>query len=99
MPTSVTIDENLRKKIIKLADELDLSQEDILKQAVEMFEEQLAREESRDETARALMKQAAEKRKCIEWRKKIRAHLSKPGIDIDDVRIAKWSEVDEDSSR
>jgi len=94
MPSSVTVDDALRRKIKKLAAELDTTQGEIVSRAIELFEKTLSAESySPDPEARRLISEAAKRRQDIPWRKKVREALRKPGPHIEDLRISRWSEV------
>lgn len=96
MTTSVTIDDELRKKIKKLAAELDTTQGNIVEQAIELLEWKLSTEpDEQDPKAREIIQRAVEKRKDIPWRKKIRKAIQRSGIEIDEMRISAWGEVTE----
>lgn len=97
MVSSVTVDDALRKKIKKLAAELDTTQGEIVAQAIFLFERTLGYEShTPDPESRKIMREAAIRRKDISWRKKIREALQKPGLNIEDVRISSWGSIDED---
>ncbi len=98
MTTSITVDDELRKKVKRLAAELDTTQGEIIRQAIEEFEVKFRKTETRNEIAVETMQKASEKRKNIPWRKEIKEKLCKPGIDIDELRITNWGNLDEDSS-
>ena len=84
MTSSVTIDDELRKKIKKLAAELDTTQENIVEQAIELLEMKLStRPDEQDPKAREIIQKAVEKRKDIPWRKKIRKAIQSPRIEMD----------------
>ena len=97
MPSSVTVDDDLRRKIKKLAAELDTSQGEIVSRAIALFEKEIGFESNTpNPKARKIMRKAAVKRKNISWRKEIRKALKKPGLTVDDVRITSWEALDED---
>ena len=86
MTSSVTIDDELRKKIKKLAAELDTTQENIVEQAIILLEMKLStRPDEQDLKAREIIQKAVEKRKDIPWRKKIRKAIQSPGIEMDEM--------------
>ncbi|MHA2030605.1 MAG: hypothetical protein ACW99A_12720 [Candidatus Kariarchaeaceae archaeon] len=96
MTSSVTVDKNLRKRIKKIAAELDTTQGDVIEKAVDAFEKSLQKDAStQNQRARDIMKKAANKCKNDKTRQKVRAALSEPGIDIDEIRIEGWVEINE----
>ena len=99
MPSSVTVDEDLRKKIKKLAAELDTTQGDIISRAIGLYEKEIGmRGYSPNPKAREIIQKAANKRKNIQWRKTIRNALKSPGPLIEDMRISNWGEIPADKS-
>ncbi len=99
MPSSVTVDDDLRRRIKKLAAELDTSQGEVVAKAITLIERELSIENTqRDPEARKMMQKAALKRKNIPWRQEIRKKLSGPGLGIEDMRIASWKDFDENQS-
>jgi hypothetical protein len=88
MNSSVTISNELRKKIKKLAAQLDSTQGEIVEQAISIFEKTQQNKVSiHDEKARNIMKQATENNSKLAWRKKIRESLSSSGIDLEEFNI------------
>jgi hypothetical protein len=99
MPSSVTVDDELRKKIKKLAAELDTTQGDIISRAVGLFENEIGiKLYSPDPKAREIIQRAANKRKNLQWRKTIRKALESTGPSIEDMRISNWGEIPADKS-
>ncbi|UCE14536.1 MAG: hypothetical protein JSV04_04995 [Candidatus Heimdallarchaeota archaeon] len=97
MPSSVTVDENLRKKIKKLAAELDTTQGDIISRAIGLFEKEIGvKGYSPNPKAREIIKKAVNQRKNLQWRKTIRKALKTPGPLIEDMRISNWGEIPAD---
>lgn len=97
MVTSVTVEDKLRKKIKRIAAELDTTQGDVIAQAVELLEEKINHKETpKSSKARKIMRDAALKAKSDRKRQKIRDTLIKPGIKIDEVKIVRWGDLDED---
>ena len=88
MNSSVTVSNTLRKKIKKLAADLDSTQGEIVTQAIAMFEESLRDNKiTHNSKARDIMKSATQNNPKLAWRKKIRETLSKPGIDLETFNI------------
>ena len=88
MASTVTIDNDLRKRIKKLAAELDTTQGEIIREAIELFEMSgLDQEDNLIPGTREMIKNTISKHDRKEWKKKIREKLSQPGIDIDDLRM------------
>lgn len=88
MASSVTVDDELRKKIKKLAAEHDTTQGEIIKIAIELYEK--ASKQMRNEIipeARSIIKQDLERHEREDWKKEIRKKLTAPGIDIDEMRM------------
>ncbi len=99
MPSSVTVDDELRKKLKKLAAEMDTTQGEIILRAVSLYEKEIGRERySANPKARKAIKAAVRKREKIQWRKEIRTALQTPGPQIEEMRISNWGEVNEDKS-
>jgi hypothetical protein len=99
MPSSVTVDENLRKKIKKLAAELDTTQGDIISRAIGLFEKEIGlKGYAPNPKAREIIQKAVNKRKNLQWRIKIRQALRSPGPLIEDMRISNWGEIPADKS-
>lgn len=96
MASSVTVEDKLRKKIKRIAAELDTTQGDVISRAVRLLEENIHRKkEPLPSKAREIMKEAAVKARKDKKRQKIREKLSKPGIGIDDIKIVSWGDIDE----
>jgi post-segregation antitoxin (ccd killing protein) len=94
MPSSVTVDDELWRKIKRLAAELDTTQGDIITRAIESFEKVHGIETySPDPIARKAIQAAAERRKSIPWRIEIREALAKPGPSIDSLRISRLGDL------
>ena len=99
MPSSVTVDENLRRKIKKLAAEFDTTQGDIISRAIGLFEKEIGvTGYSPNPKAREIIQKAVDKRKDLQWRKTIRDALKTPGPLIEDMRISNWGEIPADKS-
>ncbi len=99
MPSSVTVDDDLRKKLKKLAAELDTTQGEIISRAVSLYEKEIGTHlYSPDPKARKIIQRAVKKRDEILWRKKIRKSLQSPGPQIDEMRISNWGEITADKS-
>ncbi len=97
MNSSVTIDDNLRKKIKKLAAELDTTQGDIVFRAIAEFEKKLNIDvKQHNKIARTIIQSAISDQPQLRWRKKIREKLLQPGIDIDELEIRSWGDLSED---
>ncbi len=97
MPSSVTVDDELRRKLKKLAAELDTTQGEIISQAVKLYEKELGkRQYTVIPEARKAIKTAVNSRITLQWRREIRNALQKPGPQIEDLRISTWSEISED---
>ena len=97
MNSSITVDNNLRKKIKKLAAELDTTQGDIVAQAILEFEAKLGKNiEKHNSIARNIIKLAISDNPNLKWRKKIREKFIQPGIDIENFEIRSWSDISED---
>jgi len=95
----VTVDDELRKKIKKLAAELDTTQGDIISRAVGLFEKEIGvKLYSPNPKAREIIQRAVNKRKNLQWRKAIRNALKAPGPLIEDMRISNWGEIPADKS-
>ncbi len=100
MVSSVTIDDELRRKIKKIAAILDTTQGEVVARAITLFEQQMGNESyAPHPEARNYIQKAALLRQDISWRIKIRNALKKPGPDIDDIRISLWGDLVEDQSR
>ncbi|MHA1236344.1 MAG: ribbon-helix-helix protein, CopG family [Candidatus Hodarchaeales archaeon] len=94
MPSSVTVDDELRKKLKKLAAELDTTQGDIISQAVSLYEKEIGLKlYAPDPKARKVIQRAAKQQKDIQWRKLIRKALLSPGPQIEEMRISNWGEL------
>lgn len=99
MPSSVTVDDELRKKLKKLAAELDTTQGEIISRAVSLYEKEIGiKLYSPNPKARKAIQRAVEKRKELQWRKLIRKALRSPGPLIDEIRISSWGEIAADKS-
>ena len=99
MPSSVTVDDELRKKLKKLAAELDTTQGEIISRAVSLYEKEIGTTlYSPDPKARKAIQRAVKKRDELLWRKKIRKTLQSPGPQIDEMRISNWGEITADKS-
>ena len=99
MPSSVTVDDELRKKLKKLAAELDTTQGEIISRAVSLYEKEIgATLYSPNPKAREIIQKAVEKRKQLQWRRLIRKSLESPGPSIDDMRISNWGEINANKS-
>ena len=99
MPSSVTVDDKLRKKLKKLAAELDTTQGEIISKAVRLYEREIGiKLYSPDPKARELIKKAIKDQEGIKWRKMIRKALQAPGPNISEMRITNWDEIDADKS-
>ncbi len=97
MNSSITVDANLRKKIKKLAAELDTTQGDIVAQAILDFEANLGKTfEKQNDVARNIMKSTTLDNPKLKWRQNIREKCSRPGIDIEELEIRSWSDMGED---
>ncbi len=97
MPSSVTVDKKLRKRIKMIAAELDTTQGEVIEKAMTVFEKTLQKNiDTQNIKARKIMKSAAIKLKHDKDRQQIRNSLSKPGIEIDELKIGNWGELDED---
>jgi predicted transcriptional regulator len=97
MASSVSVDNNLRKRIKKLAADLDTSQGDIITKAIDLLEQMIQNQTKIiDHPSKAIMASAAEKRKEIKWRQEIRKKLEAPGLPISEVIISNWSDFIED---
>ena len=100
MVSSITVDDELRRKIKKIAAELDTTQGDVVAQAINLFAQFLNEGvDSPNPEARKFVRKAVDLRKAISWRETIRKTLKKPGPDIDEFRIAVWGDPSEDQSR
>ncbi len=99
MPSSVTVDDELRKKLKKLAAELDTTQGEIISRAVSLYEKEIGLKlYSPNPKARKVIQRAVKKRKELQWRKLIRKALQSPGPQIDEMRISNWGEITADKS-
>lgn len=99
MPSSVTVDDELRKKLKKLAAELDTTQGEIIGRAVSLFEKEIGiKLYSPDPKARKVIQRAVKKRKELQWRMIIRTALQSPDPQIDEMRISNWGDVTADKS-
>ena len=99
MPSSVTVDDELRRKLKKLAAELDTTQGEIILRAVSLYKKERGKERhSANPRARKAIKAAVRKRENLQWRRKIRTALQTPGPQIDEMRISNWGEINEDKS-
>ena len=99
MPSSVTVDDELRKKLKKLAAELDTTQGEIVSRAVSLYEKEIGTKlYSPDPKARKVIQRAVKKREEIQWRKLIRDALQSPGPQISEIRISNWGEITADKS-
>lgn len=99
MPSSVTVDDELRKKLKKLAAELDTTQGEIISKAVSLYEREIGLKlYSPNPKARKVIQKAVKKQKEIKWRKMIRRALQTPGPQIDEMRISNWGEMTADKS-
>ena len=88
MNSSVTISNELRKKIKMLAAKLDSTQGEIVEQAIELFEENIQEMSSyKDNNAREFMKKATTNNPNLQWRKEIREKLKAPGADLEEFKI------------
>ncbi|MHA1673522.1 MAG: hypothetical protein ACTSYI_07830 [Promethearchaeota archaeon] len=97
MNSSITVDANLRKKIKKLAAELDTTQGDIVAQAIFDFEANLGKTfKKQNDIARNIMKSATFDNPKLKWRLNIREKCSRPGIDIEELEIRSWGDMGED---
>jgi hypothetical protein len=97
MNSSITVNNNLRKKIKKLAAELDTTQGDIVAQAILEFEAKLEKKNTtHNKIARNIIKSAISDNPSLEWRKKTREKFMQPGIDIEELEIRSWSDLSED---
>ena len=97
MPSSVTVDDELRKKLKKLAAELDTTQGEIISKAVRLYEREIGiKLYSPDPKARELIKKVIKGQQDIKWRKMIRKALQAPGPKISEMRITNWGEIDAD---
>ncbi|MHA1519875.1 MAG: hypothetical protein ACTSVZ_12920 [Promethearchaeota archaeon] len=97
MNSSITVDNDLRKKIKKLAAELDTTQGDIVAQAIQKFEDTLRNSnETHNTIARDIIKSATSDNPKLKWRKHIREKCLQPGIDIEELEIRTWSDMGED---
>ena len=89
----ISIDDNLQKKIKKLAAELDTTQSDIVARAITEFESRLGNyTEGHNQIAWNIIKSAISGKPKFAWRKKTRERLTQPGIDIGELEIRSWSE-------
>ncbi len=80
-----------------MAAKLDTSQGEIVALGIELLENSLKKSKpSTEHPAREMMREAIENNNSLEWRREIREKLEAPGISIDKIRIASWSEIDED---
>ena len=95
MASSVTVEDSLRKKIKRIAAELDTTQGDVISRAVKLLEDNMHQKEPQSSTARKIMKDAVRGSKDKK-RQKIREKLSKHGIGIDEIKIVSWGDIDED---
>ena len=99
MPSSVTVNDELRKKLKKLAAELDTTQGEIISSAVNLYEKEIGLKlYTPDPNARKAIQRAVKKQKDIQWRKLIRKALQSPGPQIDEMRISNWGELTADKS-
>ena len=99
MPSSVTVNDELRKKLKKLAAELDTTQGEIISSAVNLYEKEIGLKlYTPDPKARKVIQRAVKKQKDIQWRKLIRKALQSTGPQIDEMRISNWGELTADKS-
>lgn len=89
MVSSVAIDDSLRQKLKMLAAKYDTTQAEIIRRAILLLE---TKEVINQEQVAATVKKELEKATILVYknnprRKRIVGILSKPGIDIDDMRI------------
>ncbi|OLS22340.1 MAG: hypothetical protein HeimC3_31390 [Candidatus Heimdallarchaeota archaeon LC_3] len=99
MPSSITVNDKLRRKIKKIAAELDTTQGEVVAKAIDQFEINFfVKNYIPIPEARKLIRDSYLKRKNIKWRKTIRNALSKPGPTIDEMRISSWGIIDENQS-
>ncbi|MFQ6126017.1 MAG: hypothetical protein ACE5R6_15630 [Candidatus Heimdallarchaeota archaeon] len=90
MVSSVAIDDDLRRKLKLLAAKYDTTQAEIIKRAIELFE---ARKSIPEHHISSRVREELERASVIVFRtnprrKRIAEALNKPGIDIDELRIA-----------
>ncbi len=94
MTTTVTVDDDVRRKLKKLAAVLDVTQGEVIERALRLYEDQVLHRESRSKTARKVLDALTEasskvRRSDPEWARVSRT-IENAARSIEEFAGARW---------